>query len=437
MRAIIAGSIGNLIEWYDFYVYAFMSLYFSSQFFPNSDPIVQIMATSGVFAVGFFMRPIGGWYFGRLADRSGRQLAMVVSVLLMGAGSLLIGIVPVYDQIGMLAPLLLLIGRMVQGFSTGGQYGTAATYLSEIAGSSRRGYYASFQYVTLIGGQLLATLLLVLLQQLLTEDAMRSYGWRIAFLLGAVSSVGILVLRRYMPETFEEHGRDAESGSLRALFKHWRALLIVCGLTAGGSLSFYTFTTYMQKYLVLTTGFSKEIATSVMTAVLIPYMLMQPLFGALSDRIGRRNNLIAFGALSCVLTIPLLYGLASAPTPFVAALLILAGLAVTALYTSVSGLFKAELFPIHVRAMGVGLSYGVANALFGGTAENVALAFKDAGVESGFYWYVTLISLVTLVTAVMMRDLKKHGTIQEQGGGGPVPEEPRGGETNNMRRVDG
>ena len=414
MRAIIAGSAGNLIEWYDFYVYAFTALYFSGSFFPKSEPLVQIMATSGIFAVGFLMRPIGGWYFGRYADRKGRQAAMVASVLMMGAGSLLIALLPTYAQAGVIAPLLLLIGRMVQGFSTGGQYGTAATYMSEIASKGRRGFWASFQYVTLIGGQLVATLVILALQQFLPETAMKAYGWRIAFLLGAVGAATIVLFRHQMHETSSAKERTADAGSLRALFSgNVSALLTVMGLTAGGSLAFYTFTTYMQKYLVLTVGMTKETATLIMTAVLVVFMILQPIMGLLSDKIGRRNNMVIFAGLSTLLTVPILMALAKAQTPVMAFMLVLAGLTINSFYTSISGLFKAELFPMHVRALGVGLAYGVANALFGGTAENVALAFKQAGNESYFYWYVTAICALSLVTALVMKDTRKDNPLDK------------------------
>jgi MHS family alpha-ketoglutarate permease-like MFS transporter len=414
IAAIVAGSAGNLIEWYDFYIYAFTALYFSSEFFPTSDPLVQIMATSGIFAVGFLMRPLGGWYFGRYADRKGRQAAMVVSVLLMGAGALVIAALPTYETIGMAAPILLLLARMAQGFSTGGQYGTAATYLSEIAGNKNRGFFASFQYVTLIGGQLLATATVVVLQNLLPESEMKAYGWRIGFAIGAVGAALILLFRHHMHETASQAQRTHESaGSLKALGKHMPAFFIVMGLTAGGSLSFYTFTTYMQKYLVLTTGLDKTVATSLMTAVLIPYMLLQPLFGGLADKIGRRTNLIIFGGLATLLTWPLLNAIATATEPLMAGLLVFAGLTISTFYTSISGLFKAELFPMHVRALGVGLAYGVANAVFGGTAENVALAFKTAGLESNFYWYVTGICAISFITALIMPDTRKSNALDD------------------------
>ncbi|WP_218016380.1 MFS transporter [Novosphingobium capsulatum] len=412
LRAILAGSAGNLIEWYDFYIYAFTALYFSAEFFPESNALVQVMATSGIFAVGFLLRPIGGWYFGRFADRHGRQRAMVVSVLMMGLGALLIAALPTYRQVGIAAPALLLLGRMLQGFSTGGQYGTAATYLSEIAGRGRRGFWASFQYVTLIGGQLLATLVILALQHLLGEGAMKAYGWRIGFVIGAGGAALILWLSRHMHETGQAAQGRAGAGTLRELFAHHtRPFLLVMALTAGGSLSFYTFTTYMQKYLVLTVGMTKPDATLLMTVVLVAFMLIQPVMGALSDRIGRRANIVLFAALAMVLTVPIFTALAATRSVWVAGLLVMAGLMINSFYTSVSGLFKAELFPVHVRALGVGLAYGVGNALFGGTAENVALGFKQIGHESGFYWYVTVLAAVSLVAGLMLRDTRRDDPL--------------------------
>lgn len=413
LRAIVAGSAGNLIEWYDFYVYAFTALYFSSEFFPKSDRLVQVMATSGIFAAGFLMRPIGGWFFGRYADRHGRQAAMVFSVLMMGGGALLIAVLPTYAQVGAIAPALLLLGRMVQGFSTGGQYGTAATYLSEIAGPRRRGFWSSFQYVTLIGGQLSATLVIVALQQGFGDAAMKSWGWRACFVIGAIAAGTIVLLRRHMHETASAADRaGAQAGSLAELFRHsTRAFLIVAALTAGGSLMFYSFTTYMQKFLVLTVGMTEKAATLMMAAVLVLFMVQQPLMGLLSDRIGRRTNMIVFAALGVACTVPLFTALAATRSPVVAFVLIAAGLTICSFYTSISGLFKAELFPIHVRALGVGLAYGVANALFGGTAEPIALKLKDAGVEPVFYWYVTALCLVSLGAALLLPDTRRDNPL--------------------------
>ena len=403
LRAIVAGSIGNLIEWYDFYIYAFASLSFAGAFFPGGDRTAQLLGTSGIFAIGFLMRPLGSWWFGRRADRHGRRGAMLLSIAMMGAGSAFLAVLPTYASIGVAAPALLLVGRMAQGFSTGGQYGTAATYLSEVAPAGRRGFYASFQYVTLIGGQLLAVIVLQLLRLALPAGAMATIGWRIAFATGAGAALLMLMLRGMLEETAATATPDADAGRLTSLWPHRRAFVTVLGLTAGGSLIFYVYSTYMQKYLVNTAHLAPATVDLVMTAVLVPFMLLQPLFGALSDRIGRRANLIAFAALASVTTVPLLGWLATVKSPVAAGALVLAGLAVNSLYTSVSGLFKAELFPLHVRALGVGLSYGIGNALFGGTAEAIALLFKQHGHEGGFAWYASGVCLISLVAALSVR----------------------------------
>ncbi|WP_425230421.1 MFS transporter [Sphingomonas sp.] len=410
-RAIVAGSAGNLIEWYDFYAYAFTALYFSHAFFPAADRTAQLLGTSGIFAVGFLFRPLGAWYFGRYADRHGRRRATVASVLMMGAGSAAIAVLPTHATLGTAAPMLLLLARIVQGFSTGGQYGTAATYLSEIAFAGRRGFWASFQYVTLIGGQLLALLVILLLQQVLPDAALKAWGWRIPFAIGALAALGVLSLRRLMHETGGDRGGRA--GTIAGLRPHWRAFAIVLCLSAGGSLFFYIFTTYMQKYLVNTAHLDPKAANWVMTAVLVPFALMQPLWGALSDRWGRKANIVASFALATLTVVPLMTWLGRVQSTGAAFALVLAALTINAIYTSVGGLFKAELFPIEVRALGVGLAYGVGNALFGGTAEYVALSFKQAGRESGFFWYATTVCGVALIAGLMMRDVRGHDPLAD------------------------
>ena len=218
LKSIIGGSTGNLVEWFDFYCYAFFALYFAPVFFPEGDATSQLLKSAAVFAVGFFMRPIGGWLFGRIADRVGRRTSMVISVLMMCAGSLFIAILPTYATVGAAAPVLLLLARMLQGLSVGGEYGTSATYMSEVALKGRRGFFAAFQYVTLIGGQLLAVLVVVILEMLITADQMRAWGWRVPFLIGAATAVIALYLRRSLHETSTEKTRSAKgAGTLRAL----------------------------------------------------------------------------------------------------------------------------------------------------------------------------------------------------------------------------
>ncbi|KAF3999916.1 MFS family transporter [Glaciimonas immobilis] len=413
--AIVGASSGNLVEWFDFYVYSFCAIYFAPAFFPSGNSTTQLLNTAGVFAAGFLMRPIGGWIFGRLADKRGRKTAMMTSVLMMCAGSLVIAFLPTYATIGAAAPALLLLARLLQGLSVGGEYGTSATYMSEVALKGQRGFYASFQYVTLIGGQLLAVLVLVILQQLLTTEQLKDWGWRVPFVLGACAAVVALYLRRSLNETSTSDSRkNKDAGTIAGLMKHKVAFMTVIGFTAGGSLIFYTFTTYMQKYLVNTAGMSAKTASAVMTFALFAYMLMQPLFGALSDRIGRRTSMLWFGSLATLATVPILHALADVTNPYAAFGLVILALAIVSLYTSISGLIKAEMFPPEVRALGVGLSYALGNAIFGGSAEFVALKLKSIGMESTFYWYVTVLCAIALIVAIRMRDPSKEGYLRNE-----------------------
>ncbi|MGY6128350.1 MFS family transporter (plasmid) [Paraburkholderia strydomiana] len=413
--AIVGASSGNLVEWFDFYVYSFCALYFAPAFFPSGNTTTQLLNTAGVFAAGFLMRPIGGWFFGRLADKHGRRMAMMVSVFMMCGGSLVIAVLPTYAQIGALAPALLLVARLFQGLSVGGEYGTSATYMSEVALKGRRGFFASFQYVTLIGGQLCALLVLVVLQQTLSTAELKAWGWRVPFVIGAVAALIALYLRKSLDETTTVATRQRkEAGTLRGLWKHRVAFMTVLGFTAGGSLIFYTFTTYMQKYLVNTAGMSAKTASNVMTAALFVYMVLQPAFGALSDRIGRRNSMLCFGLFATIGTVPLLHALKDVTSPYAAFALVVLALAIVSFYTSISGLIKAEMFPPEVRALGVGLSYAVANAIFGGSAEYVALWLKSVGSESMFYWYVTLLCAIAGLVALRMRDPSKEGYLRHE-----------------------
>jgi MFS transporter, MHS family, alpha-ketoglutarate permease len=414
-RSIFSGSLGNLVEWYDWYVYAAFSLYFAKAFFPQGDRTAQLLNTAAVFAIGFLMRPIGGWLMGLWADRHGRKSALMASVTLMCAGSLMIALTPGYASIGIAAPILLVCARLLQGLSVGGEYGTSATYLSEMATPGHRGFWSSFQYVTLILGQLLALAVLILLQQVfLTPAQIDEWGWRIPFAIGAMFAVTALYLRRNMAETeaFEKHsGSPRRQSSLRALLQHPRAVLTVVGLTLGGTVAFYTYTTYMLKFLVNSVGMSRQTATLISASTLIVYMLLQPMVGALSDRIGRRPILLAFGILGTLLTVPILQALSSVGSAFEAFALIMLALIIVSGYTAINAVVKAELFPVEIRALGVGLPYALTVSIFGGTAEYVALWFKSIGHEAGFYWYVTACIAVSLVVYTLMPDTRQTSLI--------------------------
>lgn len=415
LKSIFSGSVGNLVEWYDWSVYASFSLYFAKAFFPAGDQTAQLLATAVVFAIGFLMRPIGAVMFGIYADRVGRKVALILSVVMMCVGSLMIAVTPGYTTIGVGAPILLVIGRLLQGLSLGGEYGTSATYLSEIATAKNRGFYASFQYVTMIMGQLLALGVLILLQQvLLTEQQLEAWGWRIPFFIGAACALFALYLRRNMHET-ESFAKQSSTrkiqGSMRELLRHPRALITVLGLTMGGTVAYYTYTSYMQLFLVNTVGMSKGTATMINAGTLFLYMLLQPLVGALSDRIGRRPILMAFGILGTLSTVPIMFGIGQASTPLTAFLLIMAALCIVSGYTAINAVVKAELFPVHIRALGVGLPFSIAVSLFGGTASMIALWFKQQDMESGFYWYVTGCIACSLLVYATMKETKTHSLI--------------------------
>ncbi len=417
LRSILGGSIGNLVEWYDWYAYSAFSLYFAKVFFPAGDSTVQLLNTAAVFALGFLVRPLGGWLMGRYADRHGRKAALTASVLLMCLGSLLIAVTPGHARIGVAAPAILLLARLLQGLSVGGEYGASATYLAEMAEPGRRGFWSSFQYVTLILGQLLALAVLVLLQQVfLTPQQLEAWGWCIPFVIGAACALVGLYLRRGIEESAAWRGEPeaaaSRRGSLRALLAHPREVAIVVGLTLGGTLAFYTYTTYMQKFLVNTVGLGRDTATLINAGTLLVYLLLQPAVGALSDRIGRRPVLVAFGVLGTLSTVPLLSALAQTRSAWVAFGLILVALVIVSGYTAINAVVKAELFPAEVRALGVALPYAVAVSLFGGSAEYVALWFKARGHESGFYWYVTVCIAVSLLVYAGMRETRTTSRME-------------------------
>ena len=414
IKAIIGAASGHVVEWYDFFVYASVAVYFSGQFFPKGNPTTQLLDTMAVFAAGFLVRPIGGWFFGWMADKHGRRPSMLLSVTCMALGSFMVAAVPTYASIGAWAAVLLTLARMVQGISVGGEYGSVATYMSEIAVAGRRGFYASWQYVTLIGGQLLGVLVVVILQQVLNDDQLKAWGWRIPFAFGGIAAIVAAIVRSRLHETTTSEVRTRkQAGSMLGLVKsHPRAALIVAGFTAGGSLAYYTYATYMQQYLVNTSGFSKVMANYIMLAALFVFMCVQPLFGSFSDKIGRRNSMRLFALCTGIATIPLLTLIAHTKSPFAAFGLATVALLVITFYTSVSGIVKAELFPAELRALGVGFPYAVANALIGGTAPAVALKFKAMGHESGFYYYVVFWMVVTLIVTTLMPDARKGGYLQ-------------------------
>ncbi|EPY7700981.1 MULTISPECIES: MFS transporter [Bacillus cereus group] len=419
---IFKGSVGNLIEWYDWYVYSAFAVYFSAEFFPKGDPTSQLLNTAAIFAVGFLMRPIGSLLMGRYADRHGRRAALTLSITVMAGGSFIIACTPSYESIGIMAPIILVLARLLQGLSLGGEYGTSATYLSEMASSGRRGFYSSFQYVTLVAGQMVALGVQIVLQQLLSEPDMKAWGWRIPFIIGAMGAVAVLWLRRTMDESEQfaniKSQKRESAGTVRALMKHPKAVLTVVGLTLGGTVAFYTYTTYLQKFMVNTVGLPKEVVSWINFVALLIFVVLQPIAGLLSDKIGRRPLLMAFGILGTLLTAPIFFFLEKTTEPMVAFLLMMVGLIIVTGYTSINAIVKAELFPTEIRALGVGLPYALTVAIFGGTAEFIALWLKSIGMESLFYFYVAGCIAISFITYWRMAESSKTSQIEAELGGG-------------------
>jgi len=416
LRNILGGSAGNLVEWYDWYAYSALTIYFAPVFFPSEDPTAQLLSAAAIFAVGFFMRPVGAWLMGIYSDRHGRKAGLTLSVGLMAAGSLMIAFAPTYATAGSIAPLVLVVARMLQGLSVGGEYGASATYLSEMASRDRRAFWASFQYFTLIGGQLLALAVVVLLQSTMPDAEVQRWGWRIAFGIGALLAIFVYILRFRLAETesFVRQGADRARSSMIDLWRnHPREFLIVAAISGGGSAAFYAYTTYMQKFLVNTSGFEKSTATMIMTIALIIFMAIQPLWGMAADRFGRKPMLYVFGFGGMFVSVPVYSAISTATEPLTAFALVLVPLVLLGSYTSISGLIKAELFPAHIRTLGVALPYAVGNTLLGGTAEYVALWFKQAGIESGFYWYLSAVIGLAAIAFVLLPETKRTSLIVE------------------------
>ncbi|MDG9715923.1 MFS transporter [Streptomyces sp. DH24] len=396
VRQLLAASVGNAVEWYDWYAYTFLATYIAAEVFPESadDSLVPLLSTFAVFAVGFFMRPLGGLLMGAVADRRGRRAALTVTILLMGGSSLLVGLTPSYDTAGVLAPVLLVLARLLQGLSVGGEFAASTTFLVESAGPGRRGLFSSFQYVSTTAGQLLASGIAALLVAALSDGRLHDWGWRVPFVLGALFSLVGFWIRRGAEETRSaEQRRAPRPGLLEALRRHPRESLLIGGITAGGTIAYYTWTSYLPTYAELNAGLAKSDALLAGTLSLAFFGLLQPLGGLLSDRFGRRPLLLFFGLGFALLCVPLLHLLSDS---FVVMLLVsCAGMILLTGFTSISAAVNAEVFPPRVRAAGIGFPYSLTVALFGGTAPYVGTLFKELDHSGLFPWYVAVLCLLS------------------------------------------
>ncbi|MDR8408603.1 MFS transporter [Nonomuraea sp. 3-1Str] len=409
VRQLMAASVGNVVEWFDWYTYSFLAIYFSKQIFPDTgDSLVPLLSSFAVFAVGFFMRPLGGLVVGAFADRFGRKAAMTFTIILMGAGSLLLAVTPTYAAAGLLAPIILVLARLIQGLSVGGEFAAATTFLVESAPPGRRGLFSSFQYVSTTIGQLLASGLAAVLANVLSDGDMNSYGWRIPFVIGAVISLVGLWIRKGAEETSTvaediRQGRVERPKMFEFLLRYPTKAALIVGITVAGTVSYYTWTTFLPTYAQLTVKFDKAASLEVGTISLLFFMILQPLLGMLSDKVGRRPMLITFGLGFLILPVPLLGMLSNS---FASLLLIQClGMVFLACYTSIAAAINSELFPTRVRAAGVGFPYSLTVAIFGGTAPLIGTALQDAKAMYLFPWYVSALALVS--TCVYVFALKE------------------------------
>lgn len=414
--SIVGGSLGNLVEWYDWFAYASFAIYFAPVFFPESDQTAQLLNTAAIFAVGFIVRPLGAWIMGRFADSRGRKAGLTLSVALMCSGSLVAAAAPTYVVAGLLAPATLLVARLLQGLSLGGEYGASATYLSEMAPRERRGFWASFQYSTLIGGQLCAIFVALVLQSVMTEAELTAWGWRIPFAIGAVLALCVFLLRRNLSETpsFQNQAVDRPASTARLLWReHRRESILVMLLSAGGGVGFYAYTSYMQKYLINSIGFSKATANYVVAAALLFFLVLQPISGSLADRFGRKPMMLMYGIGGAIVAVPVFLTMERVTTPLAAFLVLTIPLILQSGYSANNALVKAELFPAHIRGLGVALPYAIGNALFGGTVEMVALGLKSAGFERLFYGYVALIIALAGIATILLPETRERSLIDD------------------------
>jgi MHS family alpha-ketoglutarate permease-like MFS transporter len=391
VRTLVAASIGNAIEWYDWTIFATFSIYFATQIFPSGNDTLALINTLATYALAFFFRPLGGYLLGRFADVRGRRTAMILTIALMAGGSTAIALLPTFKQVGWLAPVLLLLARIAQGLSLGGEVSNASAYLAEIAPPARRGRYSAFFYVSTGTAVLIASVLGYVLARLLTKQELSSFGWRIPFLVGGVLGLIGLWLRRSLDETeqFEENKEKAQRlrrPLLATVREHPKAVGRLVGFTMLSTLCYYTFFSALTPFAIKNRGAAADdvfLALSIATAL---FIALQYPMGAISDRYGRKPQLLIWSAATAVLMVPL----STLIKPGIGGLLVVfcVGLGLYTMMTSIAPAIMSELFPTELRGLGIGAWYNLTVALFGGTAPLVISALAAAGASELFFWYV-------------------------------------------------
>ncbi|HST99596.1 MAG TPA: MFS transporter [Geodermatophilus sp.] len=409
VKTLISASIGNAVEWFDWTVYATFVVYFAGQFFPAENEALALIGATSTYALAFFFRPLGGILLGRFADLRGRKAGMLLTILLMAGGSMVIAILPTYEQVGWLAPVLLLLARIAQGMSLGGEVSNASAYLGEIAPPAHRGRYSSFFYVSTGSALLAASLLGVLLTRVLDEDQLNSYGWRIAFFIGGLLGLIGMWLRRSLVETeqFEESAEKARATKhplLQTIKYHPKAVVQLCAFTLLSTLSYYTFFSALTPFAIKFRGADDNdvfLALSIGTALFVA--LCYP-FGALSDRFGRKPQMLVWSGGYALLIVPLSFLVRDNLLSLI--VVFCTGLGLYALLASIAPAVMSELFPTELRATGIGAWYNLTVALFGGTAPLVITALSEAGHPLWFFWYVAIAAAVAFAVILTLKETK-------------------------------
>lgn len=409
-KDLVAVNIGNAIEWFDWNVYAIFAPFFAAQIFQAKDPVSAMLSTLAIFAVGFLMRPIGGWVFGHLADRKGRRFSLTVAILLAALGSLIIAVTPTFSQIGVWASAVLLLARLIQGFSHGGETGSAFTYLAEIAPPAKRGLWASTPWIGVALGTMLATGFGVLLTTVLDKQQMSEFGWRIPFIVGAALGLYGLFLRFKMKESevFEANNENNHSLSLRdtwrVMVENRRAVLNIAILSTSGVVIFYTWFIFAPSYATTVYGVPANEALLAGLAGQAVFLLAIPVAGAISDRIGRRKMVFAYTIGFAVLAFPLEWIMGpSAIRVFLA--MALASLILATCCAPLGAIFT-ELVPTRVRATVVGITYGGFSAVFGGTAPYLNTWLSSVGLHALFVGFVIMLCMLALAVCLRLPETK-------------------------------
>lgn len=411
VRTLVAASVGNAVEWYDWTVYATFSIYFATQIFSAENESLAFLGTFATYALAFFFRPLGGMLLGRFADLKGRKAAMLLTIGLMAGGSMLIAILPTYTQVGWLAPILLLVARIAQGMSLGGEVSNASAYLGEIAPPDRRGRYSSFFYISTGSAILVASLLGALLADTLSDDQLAAWGWRIPFVIGGLLGLVGVWLRRDMAETeqFEENKAKAEALKnplLMTLRDHPRAVAQLIGFTLLSTLCYYTFFSALTPFAVEQQGLDDGMvfwALSIATAL---FVVLQYPFGWTADKFGRKPQMLIWSGVIALLVVPM-SKLVAPGAGFGSMLLVFCfGLGLYASFSSIAPAIMSELFPTELRGLGIGAWYNLTVALFGGTAPLVIQWLGGMGHSNWFFWYVAAGAAIAFVTTLSLPETK-------------------------------